>query len=273
MTALALAAAAVAAPPEGVDLEDLIRFEQGRDDLLTGPPGCWVVGGKLAITLAGFSAPTRMGRGERRDHHLVGTFEGMLADGAWKNLSYTLSPEDSPSEPSDLDLPVLPTVGKLERSVLHRTNPHPDQGGWSVTSEEEGFNVVRGALEHLASTGGSTAYAEWSDPDASVVLFQDVPTSDNGDVVTVRTLFPGGGPATALDAVFPRRIRRSQGIWRFSLYDLNIHLRARRGRVVPRARQRVVRVLHPRLHVRLRAGARLRACHPLHQGRGRAVSV
>lgn len=220
----------LAAPPDGVDLTDLTKYETGSHELLAGPTGCWALGGKVSITVAGFTAATRIGRGERRDDNVVGTFDGLLVDGVWTNLSYALHPADAPDEAATLDVPVLPTVGRVERSGLHRTNPPAERNEAAISvsdGEGEAFNIVERTLASLGST--ATSYVEWDDRAGAAVLYQDVPMSDasRSDVVTVRTVFPSGGPATTLDATFPRRIRQSQGLFRVSVYDLQIHLRAR----------------------------------------------
>ena len=217
-----------AAPPEGIDPEDVSRWEAGSEALLAGPRGCWDFAGRIAMTAVSYSPASRWMRSGRTDHVFVGSFVGRLEDGAWSSFAYDLSPADAPGEPAAVEFPVFPGVGRLGQGIARRTNP-PSEDRSEVSADlgsEEATNLLKQVLDDLdAST--ATSYAEWRDADGAVHLFQDVPVSKSpkAETVTIETTFPAGGTATGLDAVFPRRMKLGDGLVKVSVLDAQLHLR------------------------------------------------
>jgi hypothetical protein len=217
-------AVAWAGPPEGVVPEDLERWERGTAALLAGPPGCWVLSGRGELVIAGLPSVTRSARGERREDRFVATFDGILEDGTWKSLAYTLVPQDDPGRPAEIDLPLLPTLGKFDPGTLQRLNPVENAAVQAEAGSEAAQNLVE---EMFAELGSSTAYAQWRDDLGGIELLQDVSLDEarRDDPVRVRTFFPGGGDADRLDALFPRRVRVGEFPITARVYDLQLHLR------------------------------------------------
>jgi hypothetical protein len=219
--------AALAAPPEGVDTADLARWEAGSERLLAGPAGCWVLGGKLALTGVTYTPASLWSRSGREDHAFRGSFLGRLEEGRWTQFDYDLSPADAPGEPAGIDFPIMPAFGILPDGVARRTNPAEADDTLAIDGGSDGaVNLLQEVLEGL-EPATSTAYAEWREADRTVRLLQDVPVSKKAraETVTVETTFPGGGAATALDARFPTRLRVGEGLARATVFDAQLHLR------------------------------------------------
>lgn len=214
-----------AGPPEGVVPDDLARWEAGAAQVLAGPPGCWILGGGLSLRVAGLRAATGSGRADAQEDRYVGRFEGLLEDGVWKNLTYSLWAADDPTKPAEVSVPMVPTIGRLSSSALHRSNP-PEGGSLSVGFESgTAGNLLAMVFEDMGA--GGTAYAQWDEPRGGIELFQDVALRDHprSDPVQVRTFFPGGGAASSVDVNFPRRVREGAfPVW-VTLHDVQMHLR------------------------------------------------
>lgn len=218
---------ALAAPPEGVDPQDIARWEAGSEALLAGPAGCWELGGTLALTGVSYSPASRWSRSGRTDHAFVGAFRGRIEDGLWSSFAYDLSPRDAPGEPAGIDFPIKPVIGRMADGVAQRTNPPETPSNLKVDTEsDEAANLLEEILADL-EPATATSYAEWRDADGSVHLVQDVPVSDSAraETVAVETRFPGGGAATALDATFPKRLRVGEGLIKATVFDGQLHLR------------------------------------------------
>jgi hypothetical protein len=225
-----------AGPPEGVVPDDLERWEAGAEQVLAGPPGCWILGGGLSIRLAGLRAATGSGRADAAEDRFVGRFEGLIEGGEWKNLSYSLSPADDPTKPAEVSIPMLPTIGRFSPAVMHRVNP-ADKESMTIGVDGGASNLIARVFEDISA--GGTVYAQWDEVRGGIELFQDVAIRDRpkSEPVQVRTFFPGGGPASAVDVTFPRRLRDGAfPIW-VTLHDLQMHLKTAvvDGAVLPAA--------------------------------------
>ncbi|MEQ1503795.1 MAG: hypothetical protein ABMB14_16260 [Myxococcota bacterium] len=217
--------AAAWAAPDGVDPMDLDRWEAGSAAALAGPSGCWELGGRFVTTVVSYAPASRWTRSGRTDHRLVGTFVGRLDGGTWTSIAYSLSPADAPDTPSDIDLPLMPIVGRVAAGALHRTNPAEEgESDFRLDGQDEAFNVLAGLIDAFEPET-STAMAEWREDRGAVELIQDHPVS-RSEVATVTTVFPAGGAATSVDAVFPRRMRVGEGLVKVSLFDAQAHLRS-----------------------------------------------
>ena len=229
-----LFAAAVAAPPPGVDPDAVDRWADAAQRLLAGPTGCWELAGEVELVLAGYVPASRWTGSGRRDHRFAGTFEGRIEDGRWTRLAYRASAVDGEL---DLDVPMFPMVGRIDPAVVERlpapgAAPDADDSSSTVSVEAgsgEAVNTLQRVLDEL-EPDTATSYAEWSDALGAVKLYEDFPLSDKvRDLVTLTTVFPGGGPPTSLDVVFPKRVKVGDGWPKATLFDAQMHLR---GQVV-----------------------------------------
>lgn len=218
----ALIATGRAAPPEGVDPEDLSLWESRSRSLLDGPAGCWDVSGQLDLTLSGYVPATRWSRPERHDHKVHGTFLGRIDQGSWVTFDYTVDPGED-----DFTMPLFPMTGRIAPGVARRTNP-PAEGTSTLNvsdSDTEAANTLRRVLDAI-DPSTETSYAQWSEERGAIQLLQDIPFEGSGrDTVVVETLFPSGGLATSLDATFPRRVKVGEGLIKVTLFDGQMHLR------------------------------------------------
>lgn len=211
-----------AGPPEGVRTDDLARWETGATQMLAGPPGCWLFGGRVEVRIAGLPAANRTTRGAPELERYTGTFEGVIVDGTWQNLTYTLWSADDPTVPAPIDLPLLPTMGRFTGDIMFRTNPGAN--GIALQIDDGVKSLIGGVVQEM-STGG-TAYAEWDEQRGAIELFQDVTLRGNKRyTVQVHTVFPGGGPATEVDMYFPRKMREGTFPFTVAYYDVQAHLR------------------------------------------------
>lgn len=227
-----LMALAIAAPPEGVELEDLDLWEKRSQALLDGPAGCWDFSGTVETTFAAYTPPTLFSRAQRHDRKLGGTFEGRFSDGHWLSFQYELEPKGDWGDEADSDfgVPLFPMMGKIDQKVVKRANPDEEGGAARVEVKDasgRAMNLLHNVLDEI-NPATTIAHAEWSEPESGVVLYQDMPLKDgrNADVVTLTTYLPGGGEqATRLDAVFPRRVRVGEGMLKATIFDAQMHLR------------------------------------------------
>jgi hypothetical protein len=226
-----------AAPPEGVDPQDLDRWEQGSAVALQGPPGCWELSGRVELLMAAYTPATLWTRAERSDHRFRGSFHGKLDQGTWTQLDYDLVNLEKPEEPAKMEVPLFPSIGKIAPNTPRRTNLPPEGDEGLEISGGEGEEAIHLFTEILDEIDPATAtsYGEWDDKTRAVKLIQDVPISDKptADTVSVVTTFPEGGPATAVDVTFPTRIRMGEGLIKATLFDSQLHLRSQKvGEVV-----------------------------------------
>lgn len=217
-----LIGAALAAPPEGVDADDVLGWETRSRALLEGPTGCWDLSGQLDLTLSGYVPASRWTRPDRRDHQMHGTFSGRIDGGTWTSFTYEIVEGEE-----DITVPLFPMTGRISPGVVQRLD-QPEENAISITGDgeqEEAVNTLRRMLDAI-DPETETAYSEWSDAKGGVRLLQDIPFEGSGrETVVVETLFPAGGPATSLDATFPRRVKVGDGLVKVTLFDGQMHLR------------------------------------------------
>lgn len=228
---------AFAVPPEGVVVDDLDRWERQSQALLAGPKGCWELAGKVELLAAGYVPASRWSGSERRDHAFTGEFVGRLEDGVWTSFRWSLDPVARKDEAADeeLDLPLFPMMGRIDPEIVERTDLEPAPDGKERESisfgtdgeGKEALNTLQRILDGL-DPKTATSYAEWSEADRGIRLFQDVPLSDapRADTVAITTFFPEGGPhGDRLDAIFPRRVKVGDGLVKATMFDAQMHLR------------------------------------------------
>ena len=185
-------ALALAAPPEGLDLEDPVPWEEASRQLFEGPPGCWEVVGKATWNHDG--ARFGVSRGEA-------AFAGRIQDGVWADELHIEPLGEIVREGAhdterlvyrDEAQPFMPLLGR-----------HTDMG-----DSKDPTNVVDNIL---AEFQGEARYSwvKWDDASGDVVYTEVVPVGDREDApeITMDVRFPGGGklPSRA-EFTFPEKI-------------------------------------------------------------------
>ena len=237
-----LVAAAVAAPPPGLDLEDVTAWEEAAFVLTRSPVGaCWELSGGLSVRLALYHTASVFSGGGQEEIAGEGVFQGRMEDGVWTSFSYRLSDGDI-----ELDLPILPLAGSIDPDVAVnvRTAEEEAEDESEASEAAEGsedsddslsmgtINLLRGAIEDWFSSGVTTSYVRWDDARGGAELVIEVPTSEGwfSPVMTATAFFPDGNmTATSLDAVFPRRLTVGEWPLRAKIMDGQLRLR---GQVV-----------------------------------------
>lgn len=226
-TALALAAA-----PEGVDLEDLDGWEARSRALLDGPSGCWELSGRATVKFAAYTPGGVLSRAGQHDLLREGTFHGRIEDGVWRSFGYSLETKEGKL---DLDVPIYPMEGRIDAAVIQDESPKAEEarGGVSIATEGGGNgtdagNLLDDVLEDL-DFGAALSWVEWRDDLGGLVLIEEVPLEDGRDPPMVRktTTFPQGKPyGTVVDVLFPPKLKiDEEGTPNVHVMDGQLHLR------------------------------------------------
>ncbi len=231
---------ALAASPEGVDLDDISRWREGIAALGDGPAGCWDMRGDVAVRVAFLAAPDRFSSLGVREFAVAGPFTGRLSDGVWKDLEADFALVDPPKdvEPGEIDLPVVPLVGRSvqesEDGEGFTLSVDASDGNMDVAADAYGsqaMSLLRSAIEDWGSNV-STSYARWNEERGGVEWVEFVPIhadEKRSPEVEVTAFFPGGAPLPLeLDAVWPRtiKIRPDGSIFRVTIKDAQMHVRS-----------------------------------------------
>ena len=107
--------AALADPPEGVDVEDIQRWEKLTDAALDGPAGCWDFKGGVRVTTTVHTRASFYKRSSTDPSVSTGNFTGRLRDGLWEYFHYTLIQGET-GEKSQAS--VFPMVGRVKRETV-----------------------------------------------------------------------------------------------------------------------------------------------------------
>jgi hypothetical protein len=238
-----LVATALAAPPDGVDLEDLQHWGARSDALLDGPPGCWEIEGEARVRVAVFTSGGFLGKPERVETTLAGPWSGRLEDGLWVRLDHQLETIHSTGKLVVAEVPVHPMVGQV--SLDGGGTPPPEgtdddgdgeHGTVSVGMSSEGLVVGAQAWsraanlvdELVAAVDPDTVlvYASWSDALAAVQVVQTMPLGSRASAgeVVVRSTHPVDGGPERLDMSFPDRIRMGEDKVKVTLMHPQLHL-------------------------------------------------
>lgn len=231
---LGLLSVALALPP-GLDpaqVEDARAWEQRSRALLEGPPGCVELRGQVEVRVVLFRPGGWLSKGEKSELKTAGSFQGRLEAGTWTRLETTWDLDEKQKDRLNLDR-LRPIVGKLPADEKERGGVAVSQrdGGTEVDISGQSAEAV-GMLDKIIAEIDpevTTAWSLWDEAEGAVVLEQQVPLSRGQDELRIQTRFPGGGPPTALDAVFPPSIRVGDGLVKASLRDAQLHLRGRQG--------------------------------------------
>jgi hypothetical protein len=205
------AALALAAPPEGLDLGDVGRWEDASERLLNGPVGCWDVVGKASWSYDVGRFGTSRGDA---------AFVGRLDKGVWRDIHVQpageLVRERKGSE--DLlyseELRFVPLLGRLHPALW---GDEPDDSGRRKKNAEEEleapFNALVEFLDRVDSDVDYT-YATWDEATASVRLQRTIPLGNGARApeAELEVRFPEGGVVPASMSVsFPDRV--GVGTW------------------------------------------------------------
>lgn len=232
---------ALAAPPQGVDLEDLATWGARSDTLLEGPPGCWEIEGEARVRVVVFTSGGFLGKPERVETTKAGPWSGRLEDGLWTRLEHQLVTTEVTGKLSVEEIPVHPMVGRV---ALEGDGPSPagddDEDGHggtvSVGMSNEGLVVAAQAWTRAANLVDELidavdpdtvlVYASWSEALAAVQVVQTMPLGRRSSAgeVTVRSTHPTDGGPERLDMDFPARIRMGEGAVKVTLMEPQLHL-------------------------------------------------
>ncbi|MCA9566391.1 MAG: hypothetical protein KC656_01055 [Myxococcales bacterium] len=224
---LVLLAAGMAAAPDGVDPDDLDRWQGLATRVTNGPAGCWTFTGDVRTTATIRQKSLSFRRAADAPIVREGTWEGTLEDGTWTRFDYTLPPNGSVS----IEASVQPIYGTMPPGMAKNladppTTPDADGPPEGDDGRQEGLNLMRKAMDGwMTSTG--IAHAQWRDDLGAIELVEQIPTTDspNADVVTRTTIFPGGRDAPSRVSVnLPSHT--TFGTWptRVHVYDTQGHL-------------------------------------------------
>lgn len=216
---------AVAGLPEGVDPEDLDRWEALSRRASAGPEGCWRFEGNLKITSTLQQKARLFRRAMDVPMEREGTFVGELVDGTWRLFDYDLA---SGTSGVNIEGGVQPVFGIMPEAVsknLARAPEPAEPDGEEEGNASEGVNLLRRAMDvWKASTGVS--YAQWREDLGAIELVEQVPTEEKGrDVVTKTTLFPGGAAVPSrMSVMLPKGLVLGSWPMRVHVYDAQAHL-------------------------------------------------
>ncbi len=235
-----LAGIAFAAIPAHVDLNDLDRWEEGAEQVLDGPAGCWEMVGRA--TWDWDSGRFGASRGDA-------LFVGRLVDGVWQE--FHLEPlgevvrgrgrSSTEKRVYQIDEPrFAPLVGKLvgRRVKVAGSEPEPDEDKSDDESDDDRGpnNLVRRALDDLGASV-DTSWAQWDSERQGVTLFRSVPLNESKrpPEAEVKAFFPGGrDQAVSVDVVFPKRFYKGTfPRWRLDNAVVQVRGRPSGGEVFP----------------------------------------
>ena len=225
---LALLPLVLAASPTQAELEDVDHWQAGARALLDGPASCVELEGTVEASAALFSPGGWLGPGERRDLASRGTFSGRLDHGTWTKLEVMWSPAEGEDR---LSLGRLqPMVGRLPPLAEEEEGADLSisiGGKGTSIAANQGSEEALGLLDQILDDihpATTTSWAEWESE--MVILHEFVPIDEDGkDELELRTTFPDAGPALAMDALFPRRIHKREGLVSITLMNAQLHLR------------------------------------------------
>ena len=251
MTFVLFMSAALAAQPDGLDLEDPTVWETGADMLLDGPPGCWEVVGRASwnYDLGRFASS----RGDS-------VFAARLKDGVWSDFFVDSTGEmlrvgrKGAEERVFVDKQrFVPLLGRISDASMPESWNEDDEkkgdGGAEVRVDTDGdgytdrndaaVNIVREILDNL-DNNVDYSYAQWNDPRQAVVLVKAIPMGkgSNAPEAEVEAVFPGGGRLPSeLTVSFPEKFMVGDFPARAKVVDAQIMARGQvvQGAVFPEA--------------------------------------
>lgn len=221
---LLLATLALAAPPEGLDLEDYDPWVEGARVFDRGPDGCWQLEGTVMLRLKLNSGASALGMARSSDQTVRGKVDARFDDHVWTRFHYTL---DAPKMPWML---VRPFWGKVKDGAIVAV----DEQDRPLKDEVDMPDFGRGRRARPEGEDGDSRLRSstvetllWDEEAHAVVLREDAVFEGfgRGKVVATHT-FPDARPvATAFDVTLPGTV--SIGTWPLtgSVSDGEIHVR------------------------------------------------
>ena len=234
---------ALAEPPEGVDRDDVERWEAMSKDAIDGPDGCWDFSGNLLVGGGLLSKASFWRRTSETPYEYRGTWSGRLEDGTWTSFAYSVT--DQVVEDGDpVDVPIYPVVGEIDSSIVVNESPQPEEPkGGSVTVEDgdgggDPTSLLRESIEGW-DTSTAFAYGRWNEDSRSIELVQETPIDDSGNAATidVTTYIPEGAWVSRVSVLFPRKLTLGEWPLKLRLHDTQFHLVQQQvgGQVFPSA--------------------------------------
>ncbi len=226
-------AVALAQVPEGVDLEDMDRWDAGAEVFLDGPPGCWELVGKA-------SWHWDFGRlGKSRGD---AAFIGRLRDGVWEGFhieplgEVTRRGREAESRQYSDEPRFAPMFGQLPGGSISIEAGDRNSIRGERNRDATPGNLLRTALDEL-STEVEIGYAQWDRSRNGVVYHRSLPLNrgHRAPDTSVVTFFPEGSALpTEYVVTFPERFHRGR-LPRFKITDARAELRAEPsgGRLFP----------------------------------------
>ncbi|MCO4747492.1 MAG: hypothetical protein KC912_22010 [Proteobacteria bacterium] len=181
-----------------VDIDDLDHWQQDTDAMLKGPPGCWEFTGGGQVVIALYTPAGMWSRAEEHRSTTTGTFTGVLEDGVWRDVAFVTTEQEGMVE-TDFEPSFL--FGVRDKKKASTSAPSPSSGA------ADAANFIDRLLDSI-DPATTMSYAQWTTDKSMVEFVQHVPLDDSRrpKEVTLRTQFPEGERATAIDALFPRRL-------------------------------------------------------------------
>ncbi len=237
---LALIAAASAAPPPEVDLDDVTGWSARGRALLEGPPGCWELEGQAQVRVAMFLPGGLVGKPQRVETTLAGPFSGRLEDGLWTRIEHELVPVGADSDIEVVDVPLHPMVGRGasqdERPEDLADDEEGDHGSVSVGMSGDGVvmgaqawgqaaNLVDGIIETL-DPDTVMVWTGWDEATRAVRVVETFPVSERASAgeLSITSLHPVAGGPLRLDVGFPKKTKLGDGPVKVTLIDPQLHL-------------------------------------------------
>ena len=233
---LASAPLALAADPPPVSLEaleDTAPWEEAAARLRHGPDACVELEGTADVRLAIHQPGGWLGPGDQKTLHATGTFSGTLDHGVWTTLTADLQSAGD----GDLRIDqVRPLVGRMPPAK--EGAPASGEGDVAISIGDETTAVaLAGPSQEAANLldelvdeidpAITTAFVVWDAGRRAIVLREQVPLNrpNKGETLEIRTFFPEAGAPTAIDVIFPERVRFGDGLVKVTATNGQMHLR------------------------------------------------
>lgn len=230
--ALALAAAPPPVSPEA--LEDTAPWEDAARRLRHGPDGCVELEGTADVRLAIHQPGGWLGPGDQKTLHATGSFAGTLDHGVWTSLRAELGSTGDDELKIDQ---VRPLVGRMPPAPEGEGQGSDGNVSVSIGGEttsvalagpsQEAANLLDELVDEI-DPAITLAFVVWDAGRRAIVLREQVPLNrpNDGETLEIRTFFPEAGAPTAIDVVFPERVRFGDGLVKATATNGQMHLRA-----------------------------------------------
>jgi hypothetical protein len=223
-------------PPVSLEaLEDTTPWEEAARRLRHGPDGCVEFEGTADVRLAIHQPGGWLGPGDQKTLHAVGTFKGTLDHGVWTSLVADI--KSTGEDELTIDT-VRPLVGRMPPAQ----DAEGDAGGGNVSvsiggestsvalagPSEEAANLLDELVDEI-DPAITLSFVVWDAGRRAIVLREQVPLNrpNDGETMEIRTFFPEAGVPTAIDVIFPERVRFGEGLVKATATNGQMHLRSK----------------------------------------------